>query len=243
MSCGLAILVETPAHSPVRRRLWPATGQRAAEALHFMSAEAVASIAEVAQRDSGVVPYWAIAEEDGVCDHMWSDLPLLRQGPGALEKRLARVYDVLLRRHGAALLLCTDTPQLAATDLAIAASWLVSTERRLILGRTFVGGFWLFGANMPIHESVWSSVKYHRHDTAACMVDALHGLGRWRELHVLRDLDTAEDLAPVRSALTHLPSPTEAQTRLCEWLGHAISGLDPPVSIDAAAQPKELAVF
>jgi glycosyltransferase A (GT-A) superfamily protein (DUF2064 family) len=222
MSCGLAIFVASPSHTPVKTRLWPALGRRAAEALHLTSAEAVASIAEVAQRDSGAVPYWAVAEERGVGDDMWTDLPVLRQGPGDPGLRLAGVYAELLEKHGAALLLEADTPQLEAADLGAAISWLISSERRLVLGRAFDGGFWLIGGNMPIPASAWSSVQYSRHDTAARLIDAMQRYGRWRELRVLRGLDTAQDIAPVCTALGRLHRPTAAQTRLRDWLEPAL---------------------
>jgi hypothetical protein len=238
MSCGLAIFVKTPGLSPVKTRLWPCLGQRDAEALHLMSAEAVASVAERAARDAAIAPHWAIAEDAAVGSDAWADLPHLAQGTGGLGERMARVYASLTERFGAALLVGADAPQLQPTDLADAARWLASGERRLALGRALDGGFWLFGGNVPIPHACWTRVGYSAAHTADDFVASIGERGRWGAQRALADIDTAADLAPVQDALAALDPPTAAQQRLARWLRVR---LDAPGARPRAASPTPVA--
>jgi glycosyltransferase A (GT-A) superfamily protein (DUF2064 family) len=223
MTCGLAIFVKTPGLSPVKTRLWPALGQRDAEALHLLSAEAVASVAEIAARDGDIAPHWAIAEDAAIGGDAWSDLPHLGQGEGGLGERMAHVYGRLTERFGAALLIGADAPQLQAGDLLTAARWLASGERRLTLGRAADGGFWLVGGNVPLGQHLWSRVQYSLSTTADDFIASAGAAGRWLMQRRLDDLDTPADLAPVLDALIDLPVPTDAQQRLTGWLAERAS--------------------
>lgn len=218
MSCGIAIFVKTPVLSPVKTRLWPDIGQRQAEALYLISAEAVASVAQQASGEIPVETYWAVAEEFAMHTDAWIDLPLLPQGTGDLGQRMDRVYRELRQRHHAAILIGADAPQLRAQELQRAAQWLCSVESRLVIGRARDGGFWLFGGNSPIAPQAWSQARYSEPDTCQHFVRAMGAFGRWAELEQLRDIDTAEDLVPVLSSLDTIPEPTAAQTRLIGWL-------------------------
>lgn len=227
MSCALAIFVKTPGLSPVKTRLWPALGQQAAEALYLLSAEAVASVAEQVRRPGGITPYWAVAEPAALHSDAWADLPHVGQGDGGLGERMCTVFHRLLDAHDAAMLIGADAPQLPAAELESAAQWLVSAERRLVLGRAADGGFWLVGANFPLPARVWTSVAYSSARTADDFVAAVGNAGHWAELAVLRDLDTADDLAPVADALHGLDGATAPQARLARWIDGLCSGSTP----------------
>ena len=62
MTGSLAIFVKTPGQSPVKTRLARHIGQLKAEAFHFSSAEAVASVAVIAGAEAGFKAHWAVAE-------------------------------------------------------------------------------------------------------------------------------------------------------------------------------------
>lgn len=218
MNCGVGIFVKTPSLSPVKTRLWPGLGRQCAEALYLISAEAVASVAQAAQRHAGLQPYWAVAEAAALHSDAWVDLPHLAQGSGSLGERMARVYGLLRRRHHGAILIGADTPQLVPEALERSASWLASTEPRLVIGRAHDGGFWLFGGNVPLPDHGWLGPQYSTAQTADQFVAAMQGFGRWLQLEMLRDIDTATDLPDVHARLSQLAVPTEAQRRLMDWL-------------------------
>lgn len=218
MSCGIGIFVKTPSLSPVKTRLWPGLGRQCAEALYLMSAEAVASVADLATRTARVHAYWAVAEADAMHTDAWLDLPHLGQGEGSLGQRMAQVYRALRSRHGAALLLGADAPQLRAEVLERAADWLDAQAPRLVIGRALDGGFWLFGGNTPLPDAAWLAARYSTADTCDEFVAAMRGHGDWLVVDSLRDVDTAIDLVEVHAALAGLAAPTPAQRRLFDWL-------------------------
>ncbi len=218
MSCGIGIFVKTPSLSPVKTRLWPGLGRHCSEALYLISAEAVASVAERAQQQAGVQPYWAVAEVAAMHSDAWIDLPHLSQGAGSLGLRMAQVYRRLRLRHHGAILIGADTPQLVPEALARAAHWLASIESRLVIGRAEDGGFWLFGGNVALPDRAWLMPRYSTADTADQFVAAMQDFGHWLQLETLRDIDTATDLPDVHAHLSRLAAPTQAQRRLLDWL-------------------------
>lgn len=226
MNCGIGIFVKTPSLSPVKTRLWPGLGRECSEALYLISAEAVASVAEVAQRYAGLQPYWAVAEVAALHSDAWIDLPHLSQGNGSLGQRMAHVYRKLRLRHHSAVLIGADTPQLVPGALQRAAQWLSSSEPRLAIGLAQDGGFWLFGGNQPLPDSAWLSAQYSTSETAKQLMAAMEGQGRWLQLETLRDIDTVMDLPDVHARLSQLVEPTEAQRRLVAWLDGLPSAME-----------------
>jgi rSAM/selenodomain-associated transferase 1 len=220
MSCGVAIFVKTPQLTPVKTRLWPCLGRSRAEALYRISAKAVASVVAQAGPVTKAQAYWAVAEEAAVHVEFWESIPCLAQGEGGLGERMAHVYAALRRRHYAAILVGADAPQITASHLRRATDWLDNSESRLVIGPAEDGGFWLFGGNCPLPASAWSQVHYSATDTAAQFVRAMDGVGPWRTLETLRDIDTARDLEPALAALTLLDMPTPAQAQLSAWLAN-----------------------
>lgn len=224
-ACGLAIFVKTPALSPVKTRLWPALGREAAERLYDACVDAVESVAVQAAAADSLTPYFAVAEPAAPAHSRWRALPSVVQCDGGLGMRMAGVYAALRARHGAALLIGADAPQLQADRLAQAADWLAAPVPRLVIGHACDGGFWLFGGNVALEPEAWEHVEYSRPDTAARFVEVFAHRGAWRRLDTLRDLDTADDLAPVQTALAALPSPTPEQQRARDVLAAAHAGL------------------
>ena len=218
MSCGIGIFVKTPSLSSVKTRLWPDLGRPCSEALYLISAEAVASVAEEAQRHASLQSYWAIAEAAALHGDAWIDLPHLPQGAGSLGERMAQVYRLLRLHHHGAILIGADTPQLVPAALERAANWLVSVESRLVIGRAQDGGFWLFGGNVSLPDRAWLSPHYSTAQTADQFIAAMQGHGRWLQLETLHDIDTAMDLPDVHADLSRLDAPTDAQRRLVDWL-------------------------
>jgi len=218
MSGGIAIFVKTPGLSPVKTRLATVVGRGKAETLHLLSAEAVASVAREAALASGYTVYWAVAESLEDTAEAWTDLPRMAQGEGSLGQRMDTIYRQLRQRHGRALLLGADVPQLQVESLLQACDWLAGAPSRLALGPAVDGGFWTFAGNVDLPTAAWMRPTYGDELAAAQFMQAMHGYGRWLSLTRLHDVDRSSDLALVHAALSALHKPTQAQQRLREWM-------------------------
>lgn len=215
-SAGLAIFVKTPGHSPLKTRLARSIGQNAAEAFHRHAVAAVADVVAQAQAAMPrLVASWAVAEIDAMDAPLWRDLPRIAQGDGDLGARMRRVCDILRERHGHALLIGADAPQLQATDLVDAYTALDTHEHALAPSED--GGFWLFATRTAVPEAAWSRTPWSQTDTAMRFLDAL-GDASVAMLRRLRDVDTVDDLVPLAEALHALSAPTPKQVALAHWL-------------------------
>ena len=115
---GLAIMVKTPGHSPVKACLAADTGPDFADEWHGRSADCVSKVAR-ACRDTE--PHWAVAELSAFAAGAWQGLPCLLQGAGDMGQRMASVHTQLMANHDAAILIGADLPQLTAELLSQAA--------------------------------------------------------------------------------------------------------------------------
>lgn len=213
---GIAIFVKTPGHSSLKTRLAAGIGRDAAECFHLLSAQAVAAVARSASSQlPGCTPTWAVAEAAALNDSNWAALPRIEQGDGNLGVRMGRVVEALQATFGAALLLGADTPQIEVDDV-LAAARAMATHTRVI-GPSSDGGFWLFATRADVPTAAWTQTPWSQEDTAARFCDALGGAAIARLRH-LRDVDAADDLAPLRVALDLLPNPLPEQTHLANWL-------------------------
>lgn len=216
MRPALAIFTKTPGLSPVKTRLADAIGTDAA--VHFQRLAAAATAEVAAACAEAVQPYWAVAEDDPRADAAWPDFPRIRQGPGGLGDRLHRVHDTLQARHGAALMIGTDIPQIDPALVRSAAERLARPGTDYVLGPARDGGFWLFGSTRPVEAQTWLAVPYSTSGAAEALSRNLTAGARLQRLPALTDVDSAEDLAALASALARLASPTPGQRELGRWL-------------------------
>lgn len=219
MTCAIAIFVKSPELSAVKTRLWPGIGRAKAEQLHRASAAAVRSVVVQASASGQVRGYWALAESAEASARLWPGLLHVEQGEGSLGARMAAVYRQLRQHHPGVILIGADAPQLVSTALLQAADWLDAKQPRLTIGRAADGGFWLFGGNQDIATQAWIEPGYSEPDTANQFVSAMDRYGAWRELGKLHDIDTIDDIAPVRTQLESLIDATAEQQELCHLLG------------------------
>jgi hypothetical protein len=226
MTPGLALFVKTPGLSPVKSRLWPAIGREAAEALYLDCAAAAGETAVGLQREGHAHAYWAVAELDVGADAAevrataspWLGLPRMPQGGGGLGERMARVYAGLRARHGAALLIGTDLPQLATDTLAGAARALDDGAADLVIGPSEDGGFWLVGGRVDLPLRTWTTPRYSTRHALDDFLAALPARVRVKTLDLARDLDDADDLPAVAAALAALPRLTATQEQVSRRL-------------------------
>lgn len=213
---ALAIFVKTPGLSPIKTRLAAGIGLRAAGLFHRLAAAATAEV--VGACSPALTPYWAVAEDDAATRDYWSGFPRLWQGTGTLGERLHRIQTELQARHGSALMIGADTPQLTPALLLQATTALGNPEIAHVMGPAKDGGFWLFGSKQPIAASVWNAVPYSRRDTTEALRHVLYDTGKMDTLTELTDVDTAEDLSALITALRTLPNPMPTQAKLIAWL-------------------------
>ncbi|MDE2155212.1 MAG: DUF2064 domain-containing protein [Xanthomonadaceae bacterium] len=216
MSAALAIFVKTPGLSPVKTRLAAALGTAGATDFYRLAAAATAEVARSCQ--PALVPYWAIAESGPAAADAWRGFVQLEQGEGDLGERLDHVYATLQARHGQALLIGADAPQLTPAMLRAARAALDDPATPFVLGGASDGGFWLFGGRMPVPQAVWCSVRYSQACTASELRTLLAAHGEVANVPMLTDVDTAASLPALASALTALAEPLPGQRALLDWL-------------------------
>ncbi|MGR9046432.1 MAG: DUF2064 domain-containing protein [Gammaproteobacteria bacterium] len=219
MQGALAVFVKTPGLSPVKTRLAAELGRDAAEAFHLASARAVCEAVRDACRQQPMQGYYAVAEETALNHHYWRDLPCLWQGDGGLGERMARVYRTLLNEHDFVQLVGADIPQMTAAELIAASDWLAPQEHpRFAIAPSADGGFWLFGGNRGVPDSVWTEVTYSVADTGLRFTDRIAPLGHVRTFARLRDVDEPDDLIALRRTLLDMAEPAPAQWELLRFL-------------------------
>lgn len=187
----MAVFVKTPGFSPIKSRLALQIGAAAARRCYALSLLAVRRAVNSAARDGQVQAYWAVAEASAT-DH-WRGWPTVPQFGDDLGARMRFVYRALRKRHRGVLLLGGDVPTLTADDLQAAANALGTVPQRVI-ARALDGGFGLFGANVDLANSLWSSVQYGAPDTATQFLERIAPEVPLVELPLVRDLDTCADL-------------------------------------------------
>jgi len=215
-STAVAIFVKTPGLNEVKTRLARGVGISLATEFHRRAAAAVAAMARSAMPT--IMPYWAVAEREGLRHPLWRAFPTCWQGDGGLAARLNTIYANLQERPGRALLIGADAPQVTAALLLRAASWLAGDEVQYLLGPARDGGFWLFGGNAPVAEDIWHRVPYSQADTGQLLADAIRPLGTFSLLPTLTDTDFADDLPRLLAELAALGEMPPEQARLMDWL-------------------------
>lgn len=212
---AIAIFVKTPGLSPIKTRLAADVGPTLAVECHLRCARSVAAVA----RAAAIGPvYWAVAEAEGAQYPAWQGLPILVQRGFGLGERMQSIHDELIRRHGRAMLLGADLPQLDSADLVTASARLREPGPQVVIGPAGDGGFWLIAANRALPATVWRAPDYACADVMQRFVAAAGDTSHWTRLAVRTDLDRAGDLAAVIDELRRLRSPHELQAQLVEWL-------------------------
>jgi glycosyltransferase A (GT-A) superfamily protein (DUF2064 family) len=184
-----------------------------------MSIDAVAATAAQIQADD-VVPYWAIAEQDGLGNPLWPRLRYIWQGTGDLGNRLACVFSGLRRSFDTVAAIGVDSPQITPLLIADAVRHLRRDDNHIshVLGRCHDGGFYLVGSSALLPPETWRDVAYSTAQAAEQMAAKLSALGSVIELEHLTDVDRAEDLLILRGELAAVANPSPEQASLLNWL-------------------------
>ena len=222
--CGIAVFVKTPELSPVKTRLGAQIGQSRAVRFYELSCSVIAeNLQSLNEENSNLFPYWAVAEEEGLRSERWSSLPRLYQGTGELGERLHTIYSTLLKRHGAAVLLGADSPQLSTYDLIEAIRILLgkddgSSAQKSVIGRASDGGFYLFGSSIDFPKEFWTSIPYSVSDTEKRLSAKALDFGRVYSLKEEFDVDTADELKELLMRFPECCEEAKAHSDLMYWL-------------------------
>ena len=122
------------------------------------------------------------------------------QSAGGLDERLAGAFA---HADGPALLIGMDTPQVTASDLAPALAADAWERHDAYLGLAVDGGFWALGLARPDPALLWGvpmSTAWTGREQRARLAAAGLSIG---DLRVLRDVDTAPDVAMVAALAPH----------------------------------------
>lgn len=218
--CGIAAFVKTPGLSPIKTRLARTAGAAAAEEFYELSVNATEELLLTAARSSpDIVSYWAVAEEGAASLPRWSGLPVVPQGSGGLGERLDRVYKFLVRTHGAAIVIGSDSPQLEVGRIVETARHLAEPGAPFVAGPAGDGGFYLFGGTREIPWEVWTGVEYSSSSTLAMFTTELAPWGSIELLQEETDVDAEPDLETLARALrVRETDERPALKQLCRWL-------------------------
>lgn len=210
MAVAIACLVKTPGLSPIKTRLASEIGKEAAENLYRECLLIMLDAMEQVEEAADVKAYWAVAEPDAQRNRLWSDLPVVSQGPGDLGRKLKSVYENLARTHEGVILIGADCP-LISPEILQAAAQKVKENKEHVIGLTDDGGYYLFGSRKEIDrpatmnaQSVWMNVPYSTPKAAAeftRLVEAAVPNVPFHQLPQLFDIDTAADIVRLKKYL------------------------------------------
>lgn len=216
---AVAAFVKTPGYSPVKTRLAADIGRSRADRFYELAVAAIETTL-LSILDQGFAVYWAVAEREASDDARWSRLPQVTQGSGSLGERLDRVTEFLHDRYSSVLVIGADSPQLTPGELLAAAEYLTKrpSRRRHVIGRTYDGGFYLFGSNYRVDPIAWRDAQLGHDNAAETLLRGLDPNVPTIELPRRFDADLMSDLRSVRHELTRLRTPSWAQRELLAWL-------------------------
>ena len=204
----IAVFAKTPGLSPVKTRLAKTVGADKAEEIYT---HCITSIEQTLTQMQGVDICWALAEQEAPAHGFWRDKPFQKMwtGEGDLGDRLHHVYSTLKQDYDFVLVMGTDSPQISAHILMQALQ-----KEGTVIGPAHDGGYYLFGCDSDINQTVWKAVPYSAENTREIFLDKLaidvHAL------ITLSDLDVIDDADKIISEMPE--DKNQAQVNLIECL-------------------------
>lgn len=205
----LIVFAKAPLPGQAKTRLARAIGERAAAALaarmldHALTQAVTAGVGSVELCGTPAPAHpllLAAAERAGV--------RLTAQGEGELGERMARAFERALAEHERVLMIGTDCPLLAASEIHEAAQRLVA-PLRAVFRPTDDGGYILIGLRR-FDRSLFDGIAWSSPSVMPVTRERLRRLGwGWWEGAPLVDIDEAADLV-------HLPAEWRAAVPAAE---------------------------
>ena len=189
MSAALAVFLKAPRAGQVKTRLAAEIGERHALRLYRIMAARTLAAAREAGLDASI---WFTPADAGPEMRHWlgEDWVMRPQASGDLGARLAAAAEVVDPGQGW-LAVGADCPRLDAPLLQEAVGAI--GEGLVVLGPTLDGGYYLVGGRAPLPD-IFSEMPWSTERLLDATRARLAAAGvPWRELRMLRDVDTAED--------------------------------------------------
>ena len=215
---AIAVFVKTPGLSAVKTRLAKDLGRAAAEQFYRLSLKAVEATLVKAESCLPADIYWAVGEPEALCHPLWQQFKTLYTGPGDLGHRQHHIYSSLLGNYRQVVLIGADSPQLVLTQLQAALTALKTDD--YVLGPAVDGGYYLFAGSKPVDLEIWRAVTYSCSDTSQQLISKL--TSQVAIIDRLWDMDKADDLPGLRQQLMALPSLSEEQELILQWIEKVI---------------------
>jgi rSAM/selenodomain-associated transferase 1 len=172
--CALAVFARLPAPGKAKTRLIPLLGPR--RAAEFQAALISDSLRKLDALAGCASPYLFFAGRSFPPGGRPADCTLVRQGGAGLGQRLERAFRWLLRRHGAAVVIGTDSPALSPCLLRVALGKLAACDA--VLGPSPDGGFYLVGLRRAAADKIREVFRGVRWGSRSAFRDALENLRR-----------------------------------------------------------------
>lgn len=191
---ALIIFAKAPVPGKVKSRLIPAIGKQKAASLY----KALLSRTIETARQSGfsTIQLWI----DGNLNHPYiaelrhrHGLKLYRQHGPDLGARMSNAFDIVLRNYPYAVLMGSDCPYLAVSDIQQAAGYL-ENSMDVVLGPAEDGGYYLIGLKKNNYR-LFNNIKWGTDSVAKETCARINALN-WNPgfLTKRRDLDRTADL-------------------------------------------------
>ncbi|CAO5183351.1 Glycosyltransferase [Frankia sp. AiPs1] len=194
----LIVIAKEPLPGRVKTRLTPPYAPQEAARLAAAALADTLDAVATASRTLGIRPLVVLDGHPG--PWLPREFAVRAQADGPFDARLAAAFDAV--RGQPALLVGMDTPQISPAGLLQAAAHL-RRDTDAALGRAQDGGWWALGLGAADGDLV-RGVPTSRPDTGARQHARLREAGlRVADLPVLRDVDTAADIAPVATLAPH----------------------------------------
>jgi uncharacterized protein len=198
------VMAKAPVPGLAKTRLAAAVGPQAAadiaSAALLDTLDAVAA-APVAARVVALTGELDAAARAGELRDRLGDFTIIDQRGADFAERLANAHADAFAAGGPqpVLQIGMDTPQITAALIARCAEALLCEPA--VLGMAFDGGWWVLGVHSPLAAAVLRGLPMSQPDTGAVTLRALRDTGvNVALVDELRDVDTIEDVAAVRSA-------------------------------------------
>lgn len=237
-TCAIAVMAKAPRPGRAKTRLCPPL--RPDQAAQLSGAflrditENIASAARVASIH-GYIAYAPAGEEDAFGRHLADgtvlvladgSLPMPRGVEGFGCSLLHAVHALLARGYGAVCLVNSDSPTLPTSLLIDAASLLLASGERVVLGPADDGGYYLIGMKQP-HAHLFADIAWSTDSVAATTLARVTALGLdVAMLPTWFDVDDMESLARLLvEAQEHASGlrPYSAPATMA-WLSRHLSG-------------------
>jgi rSAM/selenodomain-associated transferase 1 len=216
---AIAIFTKTPGLSPIKTRLAATISKEKAEEFFCICLKIIEKIVAKAQKmlDHTLIPYWAVAEKEGLASPLWKNFSVIYTQDGGLGSRLDHVYSTLIKNHSYVILIGVDCP-LLTSEIIIEGINIIKQTNQFVIGPAHDGGFYLFAGNKPIPKDVWQNVTYSTATTLTKLTEKISKFNGIKFLKLLSDVDTFADLINIKKEMAKAKKLLPQQEKLKVWL-------------------------